>query len=299
MKGLILINTYFRTDEVMYQPGRLAEEFAALGVTADVRSGDFFPFTLMENGEIDNRVKEYDFCIFLDKDKYLGDLLEKTGIPVFNSSYSVSVCDDKMLTLLALCGADIPVPRTLPGLLCFSEGMQIEDRALDRIEEELGYPVVVKESYGSLGKGVYLARNREELRHAANRVIGKPHLFQQFIGSSYGKDMRVIVIGGRVIGGMLRRSDKDFRSNIGAGGIGEPCEVDGKTADLAIRAAQALKLDYCGMDFLFGENSPVLCEVNSNAFFGGFEKVTGINVAREYALYVIEETKKRSCNKKH
>ena len=57
---------------------------------------------------------------------------------------------------------------------------------------------------------------------------------------------------------------------------------------LAEKCAKILKLDYCGIDILHGENGGMVCEVNSNAFFGGMEKATGINVARAYAEYIIE-----------
>ncbi len=75
--------------------------------------------------------------------------------------------------------------------------------------------------------------------------------------------MRVIVIGGRVIGGIIRQSDGDFRSNVGLGGTARACDVPKNVRDTAIKAANILGLDYCGIDFLFGDE-PLLCEVNSN-----------------------------------
>ena len=59
------------------------------------------------------------------------------------------------------------------------------------------------------------------------------------------------------------------------------------TYPAAEKAAQALKLDYCGVDLLYGEDGPVLCEVNSNAFFEGLEAATGVNVAKLYAEYIV------------
>ncbi len=60
--------------------------------------------------------------------------------------------------------------------------------------------------------------------------------------------------------------------------------------ELAIKVAEILKLDYCGIDVLFGKNGPVICEVNSNAFFYAFENATKINVAEKYAGYIIKKT---------
>ena len=97
-------------------------------------------------------------------------------------------------------------------------------------------------------------------------------------------------MGGKVLGGMLRiGGGEDFRSNIGAGGRGEPYEVPEQAAGHALLAAKTLGLDYCGIDFLFGKDGGMLlCEVNSNAFFRAFEEVTGVNVAKAYAEHILK-----------
>ncbi len=292
MRGLILINAYFKGEEYLYQPERLREEFAKLGVAVDVLRNDFFPCYVEEN-VLKSKLGEYDFCLFYDKDKYVLKGLSMLGIPLFNSYESILTCDDKMLTYLALTGEDIPMPKTLPGLLCYSPIEPIAKETYIALERELGYPIVVKESYGSQGKGVYLARNREELAFVLEQVKCKPHLCQKFIDTSYGKDVRVMVIGGKVIGGMLRASKGDFRSNLGAGGKGipfPPTEVMVKTAE---RIAKVLDLEYCGIDFLFGEEGFVVCEVNSNAFFYGFERCAKINVAKLYAEHIVNKIKRK------
>ncbi len=292
MKGLILINAYFKSEDYLYQPKRLQEEFAKLGVAAEIRCGDTFPVQIDES-ELKSPLSEYAFCIFLDKDKYLLKGLSLTAIPLFNGYEPIITCDDKMLTYLALAGKGIPLPKTLPGLLCFTQNEQISPSLLQRLERELSYPIVVKEAYGSLGKGVYLARNRTELTAIAQRVQYRPHLFQECIRTSYGKDARVLVIGGKVVGGMLRCSNGDFRSNLGAGGSATPFTPPPETVAIAEKIAALLSLDYCGIDFLFGkEDTPVVCEVNSNAFFGGFERCTGVNVAKLYAEHILSKLSK-------
>ena len=91
---------------------------------------------------------------------------------------------------------------------------------------------------------------------------------------------------------MKRSSETDFRSNIELGGVGEAFELPEPFKAVAERAASALGLDYCGLDLLFGDDgSPILCEVNSNAFFAGIERVTGVNIAGRYAEHIIEQMK--------
>lgn len=295
MKGVILINAYLNTEEYLHQPLRLREEFEKLGVVVDVKRND--EFLRIEDGKVKTPLSEYDFCVYLDKDKYVLKGLDKLGLPLFNGMEGVLDCDDKMLTYLSLEGTGIPMPKTLAGLCCFSFKEEIKEGSLQRIEKELSYPIVVKESFGSLGQGVYLVKDRIDLLDLMNKLKCRPHLFQEYISDSYGKDVRVIVVGNKVLGGMLRTSNGDFRSNLGAGGKGDKYELSVEMKEVALKVAFALKLDYCGIDFLLKKDGNfVLCEVNSNAFFSGFEKVTGVNVAKEYAEYIIKKLQKNNKN---
>ncbi len=290
MKGLIFINAYFKSEEYLYQPKRLQEEFSRLGIAVDIRSGESLPVRI-DGNELKTTLAPYDFCLFFDKDKYLLKAFSKV-LPLFNGYEPIITCDDKMLTCLALADQGIPLPKTVPGLLCFSPSEKVSLPFLENLERTLSYPLVVKEAYGSLGKGVYLVHDRAELTATLESVKCRPHLFQEFIRSSYGKDVRVIVIGGKAVGGMLRRSEKNFRSNLGAGGSAAPYPLTAEMTAIAEKVANTLSLDYCGIDFLFGEEGSIVCEVNSNAFFGGFEQCTKINVAKLYAEHILEKLSK-------
>ena len=160
--------------------------------------------------------------------------------------------------------------------------------------ETLGDPLVVKECFGSLGQQVYLVRGRKELEEISAKLQGVPYLYQEFIAESRGKDLRVLVVGGKAIAGMRRTSRQDFRSNAELGGKGEPCALDDEARTLAEAAAEKIGLDYCGVDLLFGKAGYLVCEVNSNAFFGTLEKVTGVNVAATYAEHILKEIYKNA-----
>lgn len=285
-KGLILVNAYSRMASATNQAERLKEELEKLGVSADIRCNDFFAAEIDGNGNITTKTDGYDFCIYLDKDKYISQMLEKSGLRLFNSHDAIEACDDKMTTSVLLANCGIPMPATISGLLCYDRDEKLNEAALNYVESTLGYPVIVKSSYGSLGKGVFKADDRAELLKIAEELKCTPHLFQQFISESCGRDMRVIVIGGKVTAAMIRKSENDFRSNIGLGGIGTAVNPPEQVAKLCEKTAKILGLDYCGIDVLFGRNEYLVCEVNSNAFFGGIEKVTGINVAEAYAKHI-------------
>ena len=284
MKGLILTNAYSPLFSAR-QVKRLSEELTARGVKVDARRNDFFP-TEISGGEIKTDCR-YDFCIYLDKDKYVSQMLERTGVRLFNSAQSIELCDDKMLTHIALAEHGIPTPDTLSGLLCYDERAEINAATVDRVERTFGYPVVVKLSYGSRGTGVFKANDRKELIDIMSKVKMYPHLFQRFIARSAGTDMRVIVIGGKALGAIIRRSETDFRSNIGLGGSAQKVDLPREVKEIAERTATLLGLDYCGIDFLLSP-APLVCEVNSNAFFDAFEAATNINVAAAYAEHIIK-----------
>lgn len=278
-RGLILVNAYTRSESELNQPRRIAEELSLCGVEAEIKRNTV-------PAVIGGKAPAYDFCVYLDKDKYAARALEARGLRLFNRAEAVETCDDKMLTFLALEGAQIPMPRTIAAPLCYTPEEPVSKELL-REAETLGYPLIVKECFGSLGKGVYKADDRAALTAIAERLKGKPHLFQEYIAKSAGRDLRVTVVGGRAIAAMVRTS-ADFRSNLGFGGSGERAELDEDTARLCEKIADRLRLDYCGIDLLFGGRM-LLCEVNSNAFFGGTERVTGVNVARAYAEHIVKE----------
>lgn len=284
-KGIIVVNSYAEIQDISYQSERLTAEFENLGVKISVIKTEDISFSVSGGKAVASA--ECDFAIFLDKDNYAARLLEKSGVKMFNSASAIELCDDKMLTHIALSDGGVNMPKTIPSLLCYKEGAAASKKFIRRVQDELGFPMIGKTSFGSLGRGVFLIENTDSLIKCEENLMYRPHLYQQYIPSSKGKDIRVIVIGKKAVGAMMRKNEADFRSNIGGGGMGEKVELTAEFARVAERAAEILGLDYCGADLLIGENGePVLCEVNSNAFFTGFEKVTGINVAVLYAEYI-------------
>ena len=287
MKGLIFINPFRVPEECVHQAERLKEEFNKLGVDIDIIDDGYQRVTVSGDGLAMN-LPTADFAVYLDKDKYLSNLLEKVGLRLFNTHSAVRVCDDKAETYIALSGKGIKFPKTIFGALCYNAELKINNETPNIIEKELGYPVIVKESYGSMGKGVYLAKNKTELLSIMETVKLKPHLYQQYLPFKKGVDVRVIVIGGKTVAAMERRNDKDFRSNVARGGQGNIIDLPDSFKYTAESCAKILGLDYCGVDLLYSEDgTPYVCEVNSNAFFSGIEKTTSVNVAKLYAEHII------------
>ena len=284
---LIIINGYGLAEGIKHQVERLKEEFSKRGVEVEIiKNTQVFAYIFEGKTIID--LPKFDFLLYLDKDRYVAGLLEKAGYKLYNSIDSIIKCDDKMLTHICLADHDIKMPTTISSTLCYTDNGNRD--YLKLVEEKISLPMIVKEVYGSLGKQVYFAKNHEELLEIENKLIHVPHIFQEFISSSYGKDYRIIVIGGKVVAYMKRENPNSYLSNLAAGGTSSKTKLPDEYLKIAEKCASILGLDYCGVDILEGPNGePIVSEVNSNAFYEGIEKTTGVNVAGCYVDYLLKK----------
>ena len=126
--------------------------------------------------------------------------LEKLSVPCINSSASVDTVKDKLYTQQILAERNMPVPKTM--LMKFPIDAEL-------IEQQIGFPVVIKAISGSQGKGVFLAEKKSHLVDLIQLIeLTNPKfnlILQEFVQSSFGRDLRVFVIGGRVVGCMERQ----------------------------------------------------------------------------------------------
>ena len=292
MKGFVLINGY-PSGEKFYRPGeRIAVALRALGVEVDVyRNGEVYAMVEGDGGVTvcTPHQKQYHFAVYLDKDKYLGKLLEEGGLKLFNSATSVELCDDKMQTYLSLLDSGLHLAESIAAPLCYTKEAKPNTEFLARVGDSLGFPLVAKKSYGSFGEGVQLIPGMPELIKQEESWLHVPHFYQRYISQSQGRDIRAIVIGGKAVAAMERVAQEgEFRSNIELGGTGRKTDLQPAYQQAAERAAQVLGLEYCGVDLLETKEGPIVCEVNSNAFFEGLENTTGIDVAALYAKHIYE-----------
>lgn len=283
MNCIIVINAYIKNNSQIMQARRISEELKLLGVNCEIVKN----INLAEISDGKAVSGNYDCCVFLDKDKAAARLLEKCGVKLFNSASAIEICDDKILTHIALSNCDIKMPDCIYAPLCYYSDAEISDTFLNGVSEKLGFPLVAKKCYGSLGAGVYLIKDKNELRAFEENYKLSEHFYQKFIGRG-GEDIRVIVVGGKYVCSMKRKNERDFRSNVGLGGLGEKYEADKSLKELCEKVAKILKLDYCGIDVLTDdEGNRYICEVNSNAFFAEAERVCAVNIAKKYAEIII------------
>lgn len=280
-KGWLVINSFVKHDKFFEIYRMLLTAGEKKGVELELKTTTDL---LFEVGSSFDGLEKPDFVLFWDKDIYLAQRLENLGLPVFNSAKAIELCDNKILTAMVLEQAGVRCPKTVVAPKTY-EGTGYNNRLfLEKAIALLGFPMVVKEAYGSFGAQVYLVENQEQLYDLVDRIHHKPFLMQEFISSSYGRDVRVNVVGGRVIASMLRHNEMDFRSNITNGGSMAQVEISEAQAQLAIQACEALGLDFAGVDVLFGPGDvPIICEVNSNPHFKSTWECTGVDLS-EYIM---------------
>ena len=206
---------------------------------------------------------------------------ESLNIPVVNSSECINTVKDKLYFHQMMQKGGMPTPKT----------MFVKNPVNCKlVEKTVGFPCVVKVLTGSYGKGVYLSSSRSNFKDLMEMIhnikTDEGILVQEYIKSNPGEDLRVIVVGGKVLGAMKRSSkDGSFKANISRGGKAENYKLNETIEELAINTCALLNLEVGGVDILFDGSGYKLCEANSAPGFKEFKKTTEINVAKAIIDY--------------
>ena len=200
--------------------------------------------------------------------------------PVLNPPGAVLTAIHKFATAAALVEADVPVP---DALLALSGDRLNEGRA------RFGDRAVYKTAIGTHGGGAWLV----DLDDPVNPRVGDRQAFlQEYIDpGDRPQDARVYVVGGEVVGAMYRNAPEgEWRTNVALGG-----DVADATGDLpepalatARKAAEAIGLDYSGVDIVETDDGWVVLEVNPTAGFRGLFEATGTSPAPYIAKLAVE-----------
>lgn len=278
-KGYIIINGFLREEKFFSLYSALKQSADRAGLQLELKTNIELMCDIASGKTVANEALP-PFAIFWDKDVRLAKTLEAAGMKLFNSADAIELCDDKSLTHIALMNR-VPQPKTVLIPLTFPRVGYTDCAFLEKIADYLGFPFVIKQCFGSFGAGVYLAGNMEEAKAALMKTAGGAAIAQQYIASSFARDIRAYVVGGSVVAAMLRHNESgDFRANVAQGGKADAYMLSEAQAALAVKTAQILGCTFAGVDLLFGENGEMtVCEVNSNAHFAGISAATGVNIA--------------------
>jgi [lysine-biosynthesis-protein LysW]--L-2-aminoadipate ligase len=217
-----------------------------------------------------------DRCVVHSRAAYALRVLERWGIPTLNRSAATTVCDDKALCSLALEAAGVPTPRTL---LAFSIDSAIE--ACERV----GYPAVLKPVTGSWGRllakvnGPEQARTILEQKTQLGSYVHSIYYVQQYVEKP-GRDIRVYVVGERVLAASYRNSEH-WITNAARGAVSSACPITLEIEELAWRACIAVGARLAGVDLIETPDGLKVVEVNTGGEFKGLMSTTDVNIAGE------------------
>lgn len=212
------------------------------------------------------------------------------GVPVLNGAIAIARSRDKLRALQLLTRSGLDVPTTV----CARSPAGL-DAALSLVG---GCPAIVKLQQGTQGIGTMIAETPQSMNALLETLwaMGQDIILQEYVRESKGRDVRAIVVGGRVIAAMRRVAKPgEFRSNLHRGGRGGAVVLPPAYRRMAIRAAELMGLEVAGVDMLEGRAGPRILEVNSSPGLEGIERATGRDVAGaiiDYAESFAEKNRK-------
>lgn len=196
------------------------------------------------------------------------------GVPVLNGAVAIARSRDKLRALQLLTRAGLDVPTTV----CARSPAGL-DSALSLVG---GCPAIVKLQQGTQGIGTMIAETPQSMNALLETLwaMGQDIILQEYVRESKGRDVRAIVVGGKVIAAMRRVAKKgEFRSNLHRGGQGKAIVLPTAYRRMAVRAAARMGLEVAGVDMLEGRAGPRILEVNSSPGLEGIERATNHDVA--------------------
>lgn len=199
-----------------------------------------------------------DFVINRTNDYRIAEYYENKGIRVFNPSGLSKIANDKQACYAFMQAHDIPIlPVNYPGV-----------------------PAVKKLINGHGGREVTMIHTPEPFE--------KNYVYQMPCDTP-GKDLRVWVIGKKIITSILRESKTDFRSNYCLGGSAELYRLSDNETSFVHQIINLVESDYIGIDFLFHNGSLVFNEIEDAVGARMVYDKTDIDILTLYCDYIKKE----------
>lgn len=216
-----------------------------------------------------------DFVVMRVQQPLLSLHVTRMGIPCYNNAEVARICNDKRLTHLLLQGL-VPMMDT-----AFLEG--------NTCSHPFAYPVVVKAAHSCGGRHVFLCRDDAAFAEAVASCAPDGVVVQPLCDTP-GKDVRVYVLGNRIITSMMRfSSDGDFRSNLGQGGDAVYYPLDSETNRHVKAILGQFSFGLCGIDFIFHQGKLVFNEIEDAVGTRMLYIHTDIDIVRLYLDYILDQ----------
>jgi len=210
--------------------------------------------------------------------------ISRSGLPVVNHPSSIEKAVDKYHTLILLSEQGIKVPRTV-----VTENISEAIKAF----HELGGDVVVKPVFGSRGIGAARISDEDIAERAFRTLQFNRHVLyvQEFVPHGT-RDIRVFLVGGKVIAAMFRVSTS-WKTNVSRGAKPTALKCTKEIEELAIRSVEITGSEIAGVDLMESKEGLLVGEINSQPGWRGLQSATQVDIAEEIAKYMISKAKGR------
>ncbi len=219
-----------------------------------------------------------DFAVVRTMNPMLSRSVESMGVPVFNAACVSEVCNDKWKTYCLAETLGVPYPKTI----YVPQPSQLPLHP---------YPYVLKSCTGHGGTQVYMIANDYERQHAVDALQGIPCVLQEPV-SDLGKDLRIYVLGDKILAAMLRTSQTDFRSNFCLGGHAEPYQLGDRELKIVKTFSSALPFGLVGIDLIFHHGKTVFNEIEDVVGCRMLYTHTKLDPVALYLDYILQELSK-------
>lgn len=277
MKGYLLEKYNKMTGS--YTCYRFLEEAKQLGIELTIlgvedttyQDGNYYNNGLLEPRDfLINRCKEVPFDT------------TKLATSSYNQTTSFHYYNNKYHQIEALKDSGLAIP-----IYHYGTNTNYEE-----VCNKLGSPFILKGLESSMGREIYLIETKEQFLSLEN----KQYLMEQYIQTSYGKDLRVYVVNKQIVACMKRQASQGFKANVALGATTTAYPITKEIQSFVATIDEYIELDYYGLDLLFGEDGFIFCELNVMAGIQGIEQATGINLAKRILEHIIESKKEEAIS---
>lgn len=218
-----------------------------------------------------NRTRDFTVSMFF----------EQAGVKVFNSTFVSMIGNDKYMAVDFVKNTGAPVPESF----LLKKGT--------RFEQVIDKEMVVKSLHGHGGSEVYAVSSNDELDEIRKRTEDDMILQKKLIPSEeeypLGKDLRVYIVGNKIVAGMMRSSDKDFRSNFSLGGRADIHDLTDNELSIVKKITDAVYIDHAAIDLIYDKGNPVFNEIEDMCGSRMLYENTDIDIADMYAKHIADK----------
>ncbi len=228
----------------------------------------------------DNPLKAFDYIIY----RFMNDVKKAITISKYLNDNKVRYFDNNMLY------TKYAINKLYDSYVIQKSGLSHPKTYEYSDDIKIEYPIIVKRTNSAKGVGVFMIKNRDDLKKLLFSDLSHHYIIQEYI--PYTKDLRVFIIGNKEFAMERIPKKGQFKANYHMGATVKRIELSKKIIDLAHSAADTLNAKIAGVDILLENDLAYILEVNRTPGISGISKAVDKNIAEDILEYCLDGEKK-------